>query len=425
MGSLFYYLKNFLIKGFLFLGEKFPKLHAQELILAKDESSFYSFFVKFSIGSLSFIFTLFLFYLCFLLVESLVTFSFYKLFSKFFYSDSEKENSLNLFFKKFTSFTSLLVVYIFYSSFFPLEEDGLFFYFHKALTLFLIWKGASFLSFSIINLHYFKVFKMINESVPLKGLLKLISFFVQSIAVIATILVLFNITLTVFLATLGTLSAVTLLIFQKNILNTYSIFIFYYEKMVKEGDWIEASSLKCNGIVTSVSFNIIKVRNFDTSISSFSPSDLIASSFKNWSYLDKDEEGLRTKQVMWIEDKSVKPFTENDLKKIEGNPLLKSFFENKRIDFSQEVRNIDLFKSFLLFYFESLPLEKKGNLFLTVNITSKVERSIPIEIVYLSHSMSFDDLLEFKSSFIKVALEALPLLSLITFQTDSSFLILE
>lgn len=422
MYNLFYFLKNLIIKGFFFLGDKFPKLHAREVILQKDVSSLYSFIVNLLVSSISFILTFLVFYLFFLLIKGIIHLSFYKLFSRLFSNDLDNQSSFSLFFKKFTSFSSYLLSYIFYFLFFPKEED-LFFYFHKAFTLFLIWKGSFFLSFVVMNLHYFKFLKGVNEIVPLTGLLKLISFLVHAIAIIATILVLFNITLTVFLATLGTVSAVTLLIFQKNILNIYSIFIFYYEKMVKEGDWIESSSLKCNGIVTSVGFNIIKVRNFDTSISSFSPSDLIVSSFKNWSYLDKDEEGLRTKQVLWIDEKSIKNLTEADIKKIEKSSFFKDFLGKTNFNLTPDLRNLDLLKSFLLFYFNNL--NKKEEIYFSVNIGSKLEKFIPIEIIYISHSMSFDDLSEFKSSFIKISIEVLPILSLVSFQTDRSFFSLE
>lgn len=93
------------------------------------------------------------------------------------------------------------------------------------------------------------------------------------------------------LAGLGAWLAVLLLIFRDTILNFLASIQLSTQELIKDGDWIEVPTLGVEGVVSDVTLNVIKVRNFDNTVSVIPTYKLVEVPYKN--YRGMEESGGR------------------------------------------------------------------------------------------------------------------------------------
>ncbi|NMB80563.1 MAG: mechanosensitive ion channel, partial [Ignavibacteria bacterium] len=141
---------------------------------------------------------------------------------------------------------------------------------------------------------------------------------------------------------LGALTAVLLLVFRDTILSfVASIQISSYD-LVKVGDWIEVPKYAADGDVIDISLNVIKVQNWDKTITVIPTYKLIEDSFKNWRGMTLSG-GRRIKRAVFIDQSSVKFCTKEMLDKFSKFQLIKEYLSNKLIDINEynKKNNID------------------------------------------------------------------------------------
>ena len=90
--------------------------------------------------------------------------------------------------------------------------------------------------------------------------------------------------------------------------------------MLHKGDWITVKSVDANGIVEDMSLTTVKVRNFDNTIVTISPTTLVNGSFQNWIGMQKSG-GRRVKRVVYFDFRSVRLVDET----LKRNLLTKHF----------------------------------------------------------------------------------------------------
>lgn len=133
---------------------------------------------------------------------------------------------------------------------------------------------------------------------------------------------------------LGALTAVIILIFRDTILSfVASIQISSYD-LLKKGDWIEMQKYGADGDVIDISLNVIKVQNWDKTITVIPTYKLIEESFKNWRGMQITG-GRRIKRSVYIDITSIKLCTEEMLNKFERFSLITDYVKRKR----EEIKN--------------------------------------------------------------------------------------
>ena len=192
----------------------------------------------------------------------------------------------------------------------------------------------------------------------------------------------------------GALTAVLLLVFRDTILSfVASIQITSYD-LVKVGDWIEVPSFNTDGDVIDISLNVIKVQNFDKTISVIPTYKLIDSSFKNWRGM-QDTGGRRIKRSINLDMASVKFCTEEMLNKFKNYELIaqyiedkynevNSYNESKKVNIKELVNgrrltNIGTFRAYLKAYLKQREDISDGLTFLVRQLEPKPD-GIPIQI---------------------------------------------
>ena len=193
---------------------------------------------------------------------------------------------------------------------------------------------------------------------------------------------------------LGALTAVILLVFRDTILSfVASIQITSYD-LVKIGDWIEVSKFGADGDVIDISLNIVKIQNFDKTITVIPTYKLLDETFKNWRGMQQTG-GRRIKRSVNIDLSSVKFCTDEMILKFKKMPIIKEYLENKLTELKKyndekgidplnmtegrRITNISTFRAYLKEYLKQREDIHKGLTFLVRQLPAGPQ-GIPIEI---------------------------------------------
>ena len=134
------------------------------------------------------------------------------------------------------------------------------------------------------------------------GVLRVLMLFVAGVVVVAILLDKNPMSL---FAGLGATSAVLMLVFKDTITGLASGVRLTSNDMLHKGDWITVKSVDANGIVEDMSLTTVKVRNFDNTIVTISPTTLVNGSFQNWIGMQQGG-GRRVKRVVYFDFRSVR-----------------------------------------------------------------------------------------------------------------------
>lgn len=231
----------------------------------------------------------------------------------------------------------------------------------------------------------------------------------------------------------GALTAVILLVFKDTILSfVASIQITSYD-LVKVGDWIEVPSFNTDGDVVDISLNVIKIQNFDKTISVIPTYKLIDSSFKNWRGMTATG-GRRIKRSISIDMASVKFCSEEMLKRFKKFELIsnyideksnevKQYNESKKINIEELVNgrrltNIGTFRAYLKAYLRQHENISDGLTFLVRQLEPKPD-GIPIQIYVFTTTTAWVQYEEIQADIFDHVLAVIPQFDLKIFQNPS------
>ncbi|MDE6295634.1 MAG: mechanosensitive ion channel family protein [Muribaculaceae bacterium] len=167
-----------------------------------------------------------------------------------------------------------------------------------------------------------------KKKLPLKGLVQLIKGLIWIMAVIIVIAILVNKSPGSLLAGLGAFAAVLMLVFKDSILGVVAGVQLSENDSLHVGDWIKVSGTDANGIVTEVSLTAVKVQNFDKTVTTVPPYNLVSGSFTN--YRPMQESGTRRIQRYYMIDAdSIVPTTDEMLSAFAKVPLMADWINKK------------------------------------------------------------------------------------------------
>lgn len=289
------------------------------------------------------------------------------------------------------------------------------------------------------NIFLITIFELINRKEafrdrPLKGVLQIIQiglFFVGSILIIS---VLIGKSPTHLLAGLGASAAILMLVFKDSIMGLVSGVQLSANDMLRPGDWITMPKYNADGVVTEVTLNTVKVRNFDNTITTIPPYALISDSFQNWRGMSESG-GRRIKRSLNIDMTSVRFCNEEMLQKFKRIYLLKDYIEQteKQVDQYNEAHEIDtsipvnglrqtnlgVFRAYLEQYLRQLPATNP-DLTHMVRQLQPTEKGIPLEIYFFSKEKNWVPYEKIQADVFDHILAVIPEFGLRVFQNPSS-----
>jgi miniconductance mechanosensitive channel len=228
----------------------------------------------------------------------------------------------------------------------------------------------------------------VANSKPIKGyvqILKIVVFLIGAIIISSMLIGQSPIKL---LAGLGALSAVLLLIFKDPILGFVAGVQLSTNNMLQIGDWMSMPSHNVDGTVINISLVIVKVRNWDNSISTIPTYTLITESFQNWRDL-MPSGGRRMKRFLLLDITSIKPCDSALLKKLEKYEL-PELIPGKG---AQEQTNLGHFRYYLMDLLRLHP-DVNQQMMILVRQLQLTENGLPLELIAYC---PFSDLVMFEN----------------------------
>ena len=235
------------------------------------------------------------------------------------------------------------------------------------------------------------------------------------------------------LAGLGASAAVLMLIFKDTIMGFVSGVQLSANDMLKVGDWIKVPKYDADGVVTEVTLNTVKVRNWDNTVTTVPPYVLVSDSFQNWNAM-RESGGRRIKRSVNIDMSSVKFCTPEMLERFRKISLLKDYIERKEQDLQdynaahsidntvkvngRRQTNLGVFRAYLTAYLRSLPYTNQ-ELHCMVRHLQPTDRGIPVELYFFSTVKDWIPYEEIQADVFDHVLAVIPEFDLRVFQSPS------
>ena len=244
---------------------------------------------------------------------------------------------------------------------------------------------------------YFKTLTYLKDK-PVDSYIQVIMMFVWLTGIFAIVAIISGISFWEFIAGLGTVSAIIILVFRDTILGFVASIQVSINDMVRIGDWISFDKFGADGDVIEINLATVKVQNFDNTITTIPTYALISDSFKNWRGMDESK-GRRIKRALNIRMESVKNLNQDEIFKLSKIQLISDYVihrskeierynQTNSVDKSllingRNLTNIGLFRKYMETYIESHSAINK-ELMVMVRQLQPTAYGLPIEIYAFS-----------------------------------------
>ncbi|HEY8374910.1 MAG TPA: mechanosensitive ion channel family protein [Nannocystis sp.] len=166
------------------------------------------------------------------------------------------------------------------------------------------------------------------QSRPIKGYLQGLKIILYSGAAIVLIATLLDQSPWLLLSGLGAATAVLLLIFRDTLLSLVAGIQLTVNDLIRVGDWIEMPQFDADGHVVDISLNVVKVQNWDRTVTVIPAHKFLEHSFKNWRAMFESG-GRRIKRSLRIDMSSIRFLDADDIARLSRIVLLRDYLQSK------------------------------------------------------------------------------------------------
>ncbi len=242
-----------------------------------------------------------------------------------------------------------------------------------------------------------------KRNLPLNGIVQVVKLIMWIIGAIIIAAVLLDKSPGALLAGLGAFAAVLMLVFKDSILGVVAGVQLAENDSLHVGDWIVPNGSDANGTVIEVGLTAVKIENWDKTISTIPPYNLISSGFKSYRNMQQSHT-RRIQRAYLIDADSVIETTEAMLQDFAELPYMKEWIEKKieqrnagkvenvnnsagLVDGSIET-NLGVFRAYLMLYLKNNPnIDKNSDCFITT--LAPTPTGIPLQIYCFTSTSSW------------------------------------
>lgn len=228
----------------------------------------------------------------------------------------------------------------------------------------------------------------------MKGLVQTVQIFVCAIAAILVVSTLIDRSPAYLISGLGAMAAVLMLVFQDSIKGLVAGIQLMFNDMLEVGDWIVVPGRQVDGVVLEIGLTTVKVQNWDNTILTIPPSNLVSETFQNWKGMQQSN-GRRLTRSINVDMHSIK-FVEGDK------------------------TNLELFRARLYDYLKTNP-KINAEMTLMVRQLPAGSEGIPVQIYAFTKTKVWEEYEEIQSCLIEYALCLLKEYGLRPYQRGSDF----
>ena len=232
---------------------------------------------------------------------------------------------------------------------------------------------------------------------PITGLVQVIKIVLYVVACLVIIAYLLDTKLTTILISLGTMSAVLILVFQDTIKGFVGSIQLSVNDMLRIGDWIVVGP--ADGNVLEINLTTVKVQNWDNTITTIPTYSLVSNPFTNWRGMSESE-GRRIARTINIDVNTVRYCTPEMIEKYKHYGLIKEYLIEREKDIAEynKANNIDtseimngrqqtnlgVYRAYIKAYLNNNP-KLNHNLTMMVRQMQPTEFGIPLQIYAFSN----------------------------------------
>lgn len=212
----------------------------------------------------------------------------------------------------------------------------------------------------------------------LKGTLQMVKLIVICMGIIIGAGILFDRSPVAILTAFGASAAVLMLVFKDTILGLVAGVQLTANKMLSKGDWIVCEKAGANGEVLDISLTTVKVRNWDNSVITIPPYNLVSESFQNYQPMRRLG-ARRVSRYIYIDVNSVRFLEEQELEALRADGLL----TDDESASEERIVNLGLFRHHMESWLKNRRdiLVKKGRtVFVMVRQLQSTPQGIPLEL---------------------------------------------
>ncbi len=232
------------------------------------------------------------------------------------------------------------------------------------------------------------------------------------------------------LSGLTAVAAVMLLIFRDTILGFVAGIQIAANRMFNTGDWVQLSKYGIDGDIIEIGLTVVKIQNWDKTISTIPTYALTSDSVKNWRGMQASG-GRRIKRSIHIDMRSIGFATQEQITNWKKFSNLSQYIEAKLTELeddmarcdkdkidpinSRKLTNIGTFRAYARAYIKSHP-DVHPDMTCMVRQLAPSETGLPIEIYCFSKKQDWVDYEHVQAEIFDHLLAILPQFSLHSFQ---------
>lgn len=274
-------------------------------------------------------------------------------------------------------------------------------------------------SLMLVNTFLNTIYEMSNEhehlrNRPLKGVYQMIKLVSAGVGIIVAIAILMDSDAASIVAGLGASAAVLMLIFKDSILGLVAGVQLSANDMLRPGDWITMAKYGANGYVEEVSLTIVKVRNFDKTVTTIPPYALVSDSFQNWRGM-WDAGARRIMRSVNIDTSTVRFCTADELAAFVAEGLA----DEQLAAEGKPVENLKVYRHYLRKFLAEYP-ELDHDQMTMVRQLQPTPEGVPVEIYCFTNTTVWPEYERIQSDIFDHILAVTPRFGLKVFQRISS-----
>ena len=267
-----------------------------------------------------------------------------------------------------------------------------------------------------------------SKKKPITGLVQVIKIVLFVVCDIVIIAYLMGTKISNILLSLGTLSAVIILVFQDSIKGFVGGIQLSTNDMLRIGDWIVMGP--ADGIVQEISLTTVKVQNWDNTITTIPIYNLVSNPFTNWRGMSESD-GRRIARTINIDVNTVRYCTPEMIEKYKHYSLVKDYISKKEEDIAEynkansidtseimngrQQTNLGIFRAYIKAYLNNNP-KLNHNLTLMVRQMQPTEFGVPLQIYAFTSDKQWISYEEIQSDIFDHVISAAPMFDLRIYQ---------
>ncbi len=286
-----------------------------------------------------------------------------------------------------------------------------FVFFERLIGILIVFVIAN-MAFKFIRVlqNYYHIQKDYYKIIAINSISQTVRIFGSFIFGVIAICVLFGISSTTVLGSLGAITAVMVLVFRDTILGFVTGIHVATSKNLKVGDWVAIPKYSIEGNIEDINLLTTKILNFDKTISTIPTYDLLSTEVKNIQVMSESNT-RRIKRAIIFNVKSFKFLDEESIEKLKNINLIKTYIERKqseiresktKTDFSDEtinsiqITNIGTFRKYAYEYLKHNPHIDQEETIL-VRQLEITPQGLPLEIYCFTNDSKWENFEQIQS----------------------------